>query len=843
MRLRRILSVMLVIGSLVSLLGLAQKGPYADEVVFESRMQEEIAIQDVAAGNTDLFLYGVSGGTIAGLSQQTLDAIEMYSAPSSGLAFIFNPYPNEAPYIAVTNTGTEIFNPFAIQAVRFAMHDLVNRQQIVDEILRGAGAASVLCVAPSDPGAYKLYLVAGKLGLTAEGNESKAIAAVTAAMDEAMKLTPRLTKVVDATSPAGFWYAFDGTVFEVQFMIRVDDPNVRLIIGNYFADQIEKTGIKVNRILRDRSYEIGVLYGTDPKDMVWSIYTEGWGGGGTNKWWEGNVNQYYSNWYAGCYPGWGDTTYWNFINPISEEVTTKLAYGQFGSMDEYWSLMTTACEEGLKDAVRVYLAQQLVYFASNKTSFETRFLYGLGDGVNNFSLYSMIPVNKDRPVRITQFSARGSLFLNAWDPIGTQGFNDLYAANLIQQCTDALAYQAPGSATETGFLAKWSDVETGVDFTTNTGLVDVPAEAIKWDSTKKEWVSTGDEVAWAKATYKITMSNFHDGSPLSLIDFAATEGFVKNWATEDFEGDPEYDSGYSTLLTPGFAYSHGGIYNWEDGSITNYYDYAFPDPNRVAFAGTPALWARASNHSQGVKWTIQEALGKIVAEGSASGTIYGFSETAGMTEIDVLVPSHVADIRAKLVEMRDAQYVPPYLVAMLPKAKLTPADIAAMYQQAIDFIDAHGHAYISQGGFYIDNYNSAINQMTLKANRDPGYPYTGADMYKMFEVGMARINEVVTPAAATAGQPVTISIKIDEATYPYNIFEPATSASLAVSLVFVSDKGETTIAATQASAGEWSVTLPGEATAGLAGGAYTIVALATPAGGLPVAYGATLLVQ
>ncbi|MCX6094123.1 MAG: ABC transporter substrate-binding protein [Candidatus Bipolaricaulota bacterium] len=841
MRLRGVLSVVLLIGALTSVLGLAQQGPFADGIIYDVRMQEEIALQDVAAGNIDIFQYNESGNVIFGLDQATLDQLELYVVPSGTDSFIFNNYPDKAPYIAVTTNGEELFNPFAVREIRFAMHLLVNRQQLVDEILQGAGAPSIVAVGPNEPGAYKLYLEASKLGLTNEGDEARAIEMVTAAMEAAAKLPENVGRL--ARGADGFW-AFDGKPVTMKFLIRVDDPNVRLPLGRYFADQVEKCGIKCDRVERDRTYCIRTAYLTDPKDYLWNLYTEGWGAGGTSLYKDVNITQMYAPWYTNM-PGGGEATWWNYQNANLDAWTQKIIYGQFATLEEYWDLMTKATAEGLKEAVRVYLIEQSSYFAANKAAFEARFLYGLGDGFNNFSMYTMVPTNKDRPVRITQYSARGSLFLNAWDPIGTQGFNDMYAANIIQQVTDPTTTNAPGSAAYSPILVSWKNVNVQVDFAadgTAVGKIEVPAAAVEWNSTQKAWVSTGGEIAWAEGDYSSYFPKSHDGSEMSLLDYAACEGFATDWATEDYAGDPYYDSAYSTSVAPGFAYTHGSIWNFKDGTLHTYFDNNFPpDIDRVGSSGVPALYPRAANHAQGVKWTVVEALGKLIAEGSASGTVYSFTQQSGVTEVDILVPAIVADIRAKFVEMRDAKFVPAYLVDLLPAAGKTADDIAQMYQQAIDFIDAHGHAYIGNGGYYIDSFDPANSQMTLKAYRDPSYPFSGQYWLDTMEVGTARVDQVILPAVAKAGADVAVTIKASEGRYPYDIFEPASKA--VVSLVFVTGAGETTVAAKLTQAGTYAVVIPGSLTKGLAAGAYTVVAIAAPADGLPSAAGATLLLQ
>ncbi|MCX6100213.1 MAG: hypothetical protein NTV92_02075 [Candidatus Bipolaricaulota bacterium] len=166
MRLRAILGVALFIaGALVSVMAVAVQGPFADTIVFDVRMTEEIALQDVAAGNTDVFFYGTSANVMHGLDQETLNKFEMYLAPASSDCFILNPYPGVAPYIAVNaDTGVETFNPFAITAVRFAMHDIIDRGMICNQILQGGAEPCIIAVPPSAPGAFTLYLEASKLG-------------------------------------------------------------------------------------------------------------------------------------------------------------------------------------------------------------------------------------------------------------------------------------------------------------------------------------------------------------------------------------------------------------------------------------------------------------------------------------------------------------------------------------------------------------------------------------------------------------------------------------------------------------------------------------------------------
>ncbi len=72
---------------------------------------------------------------------------------------------------------------------------------------------------------------------------------------------------------------------------------------------------------------------------------------------------------------------------------------------------------------------------------------------------------------------------------------------------------------------------------------------------------------------------------------------------------------------------------------------------------------------------------------------WSFSSDPAFTEVDVLNPKCLADIKAKLQEFIDQEYVPPLI-----QGYNTPAEAVARYKLSITFIDEHKNAYISNGG-------------------------------------------------------------------------------------------------------------------------------------------------
>ena len=82
------------------------------------------------------------------------------------------------------------------------------------------------------------------------------------------------------------------------------------------------------------------------------------------------------------------------------------------------------------------------------------------------------------------------------------------------------------------------------------------------------------------------------------------------------------------------------------------------DLDRVAATGAVSPKAGNPGRQTLVSWEIYEALAKIVAECAKSGTQYSFSNDPSMTEVDIINPKCVADIKAKLQDFVAAKYVP-----------------------------------------------------------------------------------------------------------------------------------------------------------------------------------------
>jgi peptide/nickel transport system substrate-binding protein len=252
----------------------------------------------------------------------------------------------------------------------------------------------------------------------------------------------------------------------------------------------------------------------------------------------------------------------------------------------------------------------------------------------------------------------------------------------------------------------------------------------------------------------------------------------------------------------------------------------------VAGRGTPTLHVLSGRPSINVSWEILEALAQLVAEGSASGTAYSFT-FGDLTEVDVLTPSCVADIRAKLEEMKASQHVPASI-----QEYITPEQAVARYEAAIRWIDEHGHGMISCGPFYIEKYDPQTNYMELTAVRDPAYPFTPEYWTTTLATTMLRIESVDIPAMYTlAEKHLPVRVYVSEVLYPEGTAKPAEQGEMSARLITTTE--ERVYPGTLVESGVFEVTIPLE---NLEPGAYTILINAEVEGAVPAAMSATTVI-
>jgi len=232
----------------------AEKGTFVDEVKFIQYLDENTALEEVRNGNLDIYFFRVSSDRIE--SDKAREGIQVFESTGGSYSMLVNP------------SISDNFNPFSITELRFALNYLIDRNLIVNELIGGYGNAMI-----SNYGIFS----ADYLSIIEE-LESFHFKYNPALADE---IISRELEGAGAEKVDGLWY-YDGKQIEITFFIRSDDP-VRKSIGEILSSELEKIGFKVNKDFGDLNKAFVVVYGSNPADQKWHLYTEGWGSSGFSK--------------------------------------------------------------------------------------------------------------------------------------------------------------------------------------------------------------------------------------------------------------------------------------------------------------------------------------------------------------------------------------------------------------------------------------------------------------------------------------------------------------------------------------------------------------------------------
>ena len=822
-----ILSLLLIILPTFAVFAQAQqeiKGPPLDKIIYTVRTTIDRGVLDVADGKIDAFLWTVSPRD---LKQIPVDLAKLKLIPSSSSlnALLFNPYSDEdeaGKWGVATDIddNTKHFNPFAVREVRFAMNWLINRRYIIDNIMAG-GANPMYCpIGPSHPAYPQIESALKELGLTDTGDEAKAIQMITNALQNASQhleaLGYKLYKADD-----GFWHfqapGQDDEPVTITFLIRIEDE--RRDIGHYVADQLEKAGIKVNRMEIERGQVFALVYGKDARTLDWHIYTEGWISTAESPWIEGDLAWYYSQW-GGPLPGWGTWEYTpdhakaigDNIQPKIEELTLDLYQGKYKG-DQYWEVAREIIKLGIEESIRVFLTENLAYFPVNPR------VHDIAAG-RSTGLATIWPFRTawtdDGVLLVAQYSSRGALFMSAWNPVG--GINDIYASNIWRYVRDYGGYWHPSTGIYIPIRVTWKvQVEN----------MTVPGDALIYNHSAHKW-QTLDEagVTDRNATVKVILnykfSNWHDGRPMTLFDILESIAWNWEWSYQDGADDIWYHDEVASTGQPYFS-TIKGIEIINSTAIAFYGNYTHP----ISESETASYYIWWPTFPLEVMAAMEYC---VLYKGPVSGETYGWFEGDAGRWIDALDPDHLTDITAALEQkVETGEYMPPYLAATYDLAKKYPVigsvDLADAAKKALNFYKEYGHLVISNGPFYIAKYNPTELYLELKAFRDPTYPFTPDYWRNKLILSTLFIQEVSLPTQILAGQSIPVTVKVGEnVQFPETEkgTRPAEFAYVDVALIAPDGTVVGVWSANKTDIGVWQATIPGSATKNLASGTYTI---------------------
>ena len=686
-----------------------EKGPFIEQARFIHRVDENLALEEVKSGSLDTYFSTIPHE--AANDARNDPRLKVYDKTAGSLGFFVNPAPAADP---------NVLNPFQFKEVRYALNYLIDREFVVNEILRGYGSPLISPFGLYSPEYSNIIDIVESFGF--RYNPSLAASMISEAMIAG-----------GATNDGGKW-TFNGRPVIVKVFIRQDDVQ-KQSMGEMVASELEKIGFGVQREYGDLNKANTVVYGSDPKNIQWQIYTEEIAGTGAFVRYNPVVpSQMYAPWFSRM-PGSLNPAYWNYQNATLDETTQKIAFFNFTSEEERNQLLGNAIKMGIQESVRLFVAQKTDPFIASAN------LNGL---VNDFgagisSKYSLLNARSGDGTASLEIGVK-QIHQGSWNTI--RGLQDFYSMTINSMIYDPATFRQPYTGDVIPFRTPWTEITTQGPL----GKLDVPHDTIMWNQTLQQWVQTGaGSTATSKVTFTPLYSKWHHGIQMDVSDMMYADYFVYEWGTDMGPGDRTVDPEYTPLANEGLKLSKGSRYAAPD-RIESYIDIWHYDEKEIAALGSSFAPE---------PWEIRAASERIVMDGRLA---YSRSEAQarGIGWYDPIVREHADMIRAELQKMKDEQFIPPALQNMI-----TLEDAIRRYDASISWIENHGHAVISNGPFYLDNFNVAGGTITINAFRDPSYPFNVGHWSQYETPALARISSIDVPRIATIGQPTSINIDVE----------------------------------------------------------------------------------
>ncbi|MFQ6010548.1 MAG: ABC transporter substrate-binding protein, partial [Nitrososphaerales archaeon] len=687
-----------------------ESGTYFDEIVFIHFLDENIAAREVQAGNLDTYFWRVPLDLAAQLKSDP--DVRIIEAPGGTLSLAVNPAPIEGG-----------LNPLSITEVRFALNFLINRDFVVNEILRGFGAPMVTNYGPFDP---DFLVVADTIeDLNFRHSPEFATSVITKAMQEA-----------GATLQEGKWFYNEDQV-TIKFLIRSDDP-VRKSIGELLSSNLEEIGFTVDKEFGDLTKAFDVVYGSNPTQLEWQLYTEGWQRSAFVKFDTVSIAQMYGPWF-GNMPGWGESTYWGYENDTLDDLTQRITTGNFTSKDERDDLIRRATDLGMKESVRIFVASRIDPYIANRNV--EGLVNDFGAGITNrWSLInSRVSDSQGGTLRV----GMKQIYQGAWNPITNM---DFYAQKVWGGVNDPASWTHPHSGDIIPLRLSW-DVETeGPD-----GTLDVPSDATVWDPIAGEWKQVGSGVkATSKVIYDLKLGDWHHGEPINKADILYWAYFFFEWGTNTGEGDQTIDPEYTSSTEP-FVETIKGLRFVDDDELEVYVDFWFFDEGFIA--DYASFWADTP-------WEVGAAMERLVLEKK-----FAFSSSASRVNkvewISSIIKGHAESISETLKLMGNEGTVPNALEPFVDQE-----EAKARYSSSVDWIEEFDHAVISNGPYFLKNYNPDARTITIKAFQDSQYPIPLGFWNDFETLKTAKVKRVDTPSSVLIGDPARIRVAVEVGDLP-----------------------------------------------------------------------------
>ncbi len=642
-------------------------GPASDNLIFKKVTPENV-VNDLLDSKIDVYL-----GTLSPKEANLLknSNIEIYTAPSQYFGLNFNPAPSTK----------EIINPFSAQEFRFAVNNLINRQEIADTILKGYGTPKYIYLFDVSPDYQLVKDIVDSYDFSY--NQNKALKDMEATMTK-----------LGATKKDNKWY-FNAKPVVVKIMIYSGTAYGEVKeVGDYVATQFENIGFAIEKIYYDDSTEIRPS-DFDPKDLTWNISI------GTGIYFGASKYDDYSiiatSPFMKSLSGSEKEGAWNYQNEKLDAIGKKLFSGEYNDENEWQSLFREGMKEIITNAYSIELVTKNQIFAANKNVLGISPSKYVGiRALQNFR--EMYIPNKDSLIIGTEETYKKD------DPFNYYWFaTNIYRMDMKQCLRDFGGWNNQNTLEYENYRWDYQLTTAGPK-----GKLDVPVDAFMWNSSQGKWVSVGsDVVATTKVNFDLSKyigTKWHDGSVISWADVLYTlysnqeTVFNKKW-NEISESNPSSISKIKAFRIVG------------DKNIEIYLDAWHFDEGMIV---DQALFT--SNN-----WLLYAATNKLIYEDNSMMASLSKAKKYNVPAMNLLNKEHIDIMLNKIDSLKAEDFNSIFTVGDINYLTLEEMDIKK--QNIHSWADIHSNLIIGEGAFYLDSYNVNDETVNLKASRDSGYVF------------------------------------------------------------------------------------------------------------------------
>ena len=684
----------------------AEKGSKVNEIKFIQYLDENTALEEVRNGNLDMYYFRISSDRIE--STESREGIQVFESTGGSYSILVNPGVSDE------------FNPFSIKEVRFALNYLIDRKLIVNELMGGYGSEMISYYSPYNPD--YLSIISQLESFHFRYNPTLAENMISDA------LVANGAEKID-----GLW-SINGKPIEITIFIRSDDT-VRKSIGELISSELRKIGFIVNKDYGDLNKAFVIVYGSNPVDVKWHLYTEGWASSAFVRYDSVGLAQMYSPWFSNM-PGFNNPTYWNYQNENLDSLTQRIYTGDFKSAEERTELIQQAIVEGLNESVRIFIASKLDQYVVNEKV--NGVINDFGAGVP--SRFTPINVQSDSDNLVIGVK---QIYQGAWNPI--MGLSDSYSRHIWGVISDPGVFKHPYTGLTFPIRTSWNVETAGPD-----GTIDLPDDAIIWDPSQQTWKNVEEDTkSTSKVTFDLSLGNWHHGQKMDMNDILHSLYFTIEWGSDTGEGDKTFDTEFTPRAIQ-VVNTIIGVKPLDEDTIEVYVDYWHFDKSEIA--DWASMWSV-------MPWELVSAMEQSVIDGKVSFSRSG-ATSKNVNWLSLIVPNDAKIIEGYLSDFKNSNYIPSALKSFVSNQKY----FESRYDASINWIQENNHAIISNGPFFLDRYSPESRTITIIAFDDPTYPIKSGTWSEFEIVQFPQIENVELPELVIKGEELSISIQTKDTT-------------------------------------------------------------------------------